>query len=229
MATKITTSHEARIVATFRKDKGSAVSDLVLLDDARAVGKDKILALTTEDRKDEIPQAIKDAAKGKPADSPEAKALAQAIKRAGKTAQDWTRQIMTAVALYDLIIPAKASADIQRQTASACVKRARRGSNAVTAAGCKITGSGDDLVTAVQEAIKGKNGRPSNARKAAALADISKASGRDTTSDSENTEGPLLKASRAKVTQLQAALVAGTNGDLPKAAKADAQEVEGAA
>ena len=197
MATKVTTSHEARIVATFRKDKGSAVSDLVLLDDAREVGKDKILALTTEDRKAEIPDAVKDAAKGKPADSEEAKALKTALKRAEKTAGDWTRQVMTGVALFDLLLPSKATADVRRETATLCLKRARRGKNAIVATGCKHQASGDDLVSAVTDAIKGKNGRPSNKGKAEVLADISKALGRDTTSSSENTDGPLLKASHS--------------------------------
>ena len=214
-----TSSHAARIVARFRNDKGSADSALVLLDDVREVGRDKMLALTTEDRKAEIPDAVKKAAKGKPADSPEVKARNKAIKRAKKTADDWGRQVWTALALYDMLLPSKASADIQRQTATLCVKRARRGKNAIVATGCKHTASGDDLVSAVTEAIKGKNGRPTVKGKEEVLADISKALGRDTTSSSENTEGPLLKASRAKVAQLQAALVAGTSGDLPKAAK----------
>ena len=77
------------------------VSALALLDDARSIG-DAIHAMTKADRLD-IPQSVKDAAKGKAADSEEAKALKKAIKRAEKTARDWTRQVVTAVEVFDLV------------------------------------------------------------------------------------------------------------------------------
>lgn len=215
MASKTSTAAHQRVLATFRKDKGSAVSDLALLDDARTIGGDDILSMTTADRVADIPKDLK------------GEDLKKAKKRAEKTAQDWTRQLMTAVELFDLVVDGRAKIDDKKAAASAILKRARRGSNDVAAKGCTIKGSGNDLVTAVQEAIKGKNGKPSKAKKDEALSDMAKVVTKRTKSD--NDEGPLLRAARTKVEAMRAALIEGDSGNAEKAAKVAAQIEEAAA
>lgn len=216
MATTTTAAH-ARIVATFRKDKGSASSELALLDDARAIGHDVMFQITTADRQGDIPKSVK------------GKDLEAAKKKAEKTARDWSRQVWTAVLIFDLVVDGRASQDDRKTAATAILKRTRRGSNDVAAKGCKITGSGDDLVSAVEEAIKGKNGKATKEGKKNALDDMRKVSAKPQPPASEQNDGPLLKAARAKVTAMDAALREGDSGNLEKAQKIADQIEEAAA
>ena len=204
---KVTTAAQARIIATFRKDKGSVQSDLALIDDAREVGKDTMLAIVTEDRVAGIPKAVKGDERAK------------AQKAAEAAARNWVRQVTTAVALFDALVDKRAGVDQKREAASIILKRARRGSNDVKAKGCKIEGSGDDLVSAVRSKIEAKTNT-----KDEILEDMAKVSKRATGVERE--EGPLLKASRLKVEAMHAALVEGPNGNAEKALKIARQIAE---
>ena len=210
MAASTTAAHQ-RVLATFRKDKGSISSDLALLDDARTIGEDSLHSITKADRLEDV-KGLK-GEEGK-----------KARARAEKIARDWSRQVWTAVRVFDLVVDKRASAATRKEAATAILKRARRGSTNVAAAGCTIEGSGEKLVTAVQAAIEGKKDK--KAAKADALADMAKVSAKPNPPAGEATEGPLLKAARAKVEAMEKALKEGDSGNTEKAAKVAAQIIE---
>lgn len=212
MATTSTAAH-ARIVATFRQEKGSVSSALALLDDARSIGKDSLFSITKEDRLDDV-KGLK-GEEGK-----------KARARAEKIAGDWSRQVWTAVQVFDLVVDKRAAAATRKEAATAILKRARRGSTSVKAAGCTIEGSGDKLVNAVQAAIEGKKDK--KAAKADALTDMGKVVS-DSRQKDDSADGPLLKAAKAKVEAMERANVEGEAGNKEKAAKIAAQIAEAAA